>query len=293
MEQLIKNIVNENINYLDCDLRKVISEVGFDDTENSIINFLTKYYGNNYSKILLDNLIDIIKGNKTCLVMDCYSKHISKTDIELIQETFSQNCLNLNDQDNLVKYAISDKKFKNNFINSCMWMVSAIAFEYANYNLDLSDLIIEGSIGILNTIENYDLRRHQSFSFRVRLEILKSIKEYINNSYNCELSLDDICDDGIMNEYSNYVVNVEDLAIYNLYYKDLFEICNYVLSEKELFILKSIFELENFKRLTYKDLGSKYNCSTSYIGNIFKKIIKKVNDEIKNKNIVKIKNKKR
>ena len=74
-----------------------------------------------------------------------------------------------------------DSQALQKLINSHLKLVAKIAFGYLGYGLPYSDLISEGSVGIMQAVDRFDIEKGFRFSTYASLWIRAAIKEYVVN----------------------------------------------------------------------------------------------------------------
>jgi RNA polymerase sigma-32 factor len=72
-----------------------------------------------------------------------------------------------------------DKKSMHKIVNAHRRLVVAMATKFRNYGLPLGDLIQEGNIGLLQSIERFDLEREVRFSTYASWWIRSAIQDYV------------------------------------------------------------------------------------------------------------------
>ena len=82
---------------------------------------------------------------------------------------------------------------------------------------------------------------------------------------------------------------MEDDIENKIYFEELLNLCKYVLNDRELFIIKSMYGI-NTNKLTQIQIASILGCSHQNIGQIIDNSLIKIRKEIKRRN-VKFKNK--
>lgn len=316
--------IAENLFHIKEDVIKIVAEIN----KNNL---------NNYSYVnALNNIIEVI-FEKDAIIFGNNYEYLRDSDIEFITEVFSNKCLNLKEQNNYIKnFDIKDETVRHVLISQSMWLVTIIALNYINNGIEYMDLVQEGSIGIINAINNYKNKNNKAYSTLVKDEIiaiieknvctkgkyghitdktfniyknLDNVKDKIFMTYGCEGNYEEICEhfnypSDSMKELmilsqdsldldsfefildngksSESIIDVEEIAVNNIYYKDLLETCNLILNKKERFVIYQFFGLNNYQRKTQAEIALLIGCSRSRVGQIIDISLMKIRKKIIN-----------
>lgn len=72
-----------------------------------------------------------------------------------------------------------DQKAFERLVESHMKLVIAIARNYAGYNINMTDIIQEGNIGLIKAINNYDLSKENRLAVYAAIHIKAQIRDFI------------------------------------------------------------------------------------------------------------------
>lgn len=171
---------------------------------------------------------------------------------------------------------------------------------FHNLKLDEDDLIAYGTIGLIKSIDTFDLDKNIAFityaSRCIINEILMFLRREKKNSQNISLStpieFSSLKESVLLeNLLPNKDINIEE----DYEEKELFEIVNELvecLPEKEKRIITMFYGLNNTKRKSQSEIAREYGVCQSTIFKVISKSIKFINTklerlELKEKNVLK------
>ena len=162
MQKIVKNLF-----HIKEDVQKIVVDIN-------------KNNSNDYTYVnALSNIVEVI-FDKESLMVGNYYEYLLDSDIDFIKLIFSSECLSLKEQNDYIKtFDIIDEENRHDLISKSMWMVAIIALNYINNGIEYMDLVQEGSLGIINAINNYKNKNNKAYSTLVRDEIISSIEKYI------------------------------------------------------------------------------------------------------------------
>lgn len=200
-------------------------------------------------------------------------------------------------QKELIEYY---KKFKNGdlsareiIIKRNIKLVLNQVWNFNNYPLDKKELVSIGLIGLIKSVDTYDLTKNSYFSTYATKCIVNEIllfirtekKHFNDESINKVLEFDENTDitleDMLTDETVNLTHNYEEKELYFALRKLVNQ-----LPERDKEIIFLHFGFNNQKPLTQKELASKYNITQSYVSRIITNILKRLAIQLKEINLI-------
>lgn len=186
------------------------------------------------------------------------------------------------------KYQLGDESAKNIIISHNIRLVIYIAKRFINTSYDMEELVSIGLIGLLKSVDTFDLSKNIEFatyaSRCINNEILmflkknkrhlsnKSLEDPVITDYDGNaLKIEDILND----DNSDFVSDYENTETYEIIRKIVEELPD---GEKEIIMLR--FGFYDDKIYTQKQIAEKLNISQSYISRLISKIVKKIGKKL-------------
>ncbi len=190
----------------------------------------------------------------------------------------------------LNKLEEGDKAVRSVLIERNLRLVVYIARKFDNTGIDIEDLVSIGTIGLIKAVNTFDVSKNIKLATYASRCIENEILMYLrkNNKKRSEISFDEPLNiDWDGNELKLSDVLGTDIDLIYKYIEEevdkelLFEAMEN-LSERECKIMMLRFGLEEGKEgLTQKKVAEKLGISQSYISRLEKRIVKKIQKEIK------------
>lgn len=187
------------------------------------------------------------------------------------------------------KFKEGDKKSRELLIEHNLRLVAHIVKKYYSSSNCQDDLVSIGIIGLIKSIDTFDVEKGAKFttyaSKCIQNEILmffRSQKKHQN-----EVSINETIDtdkDGNPLTYSDIICCDDTIAEgieLKIYSKKAIEIIKRVLNEREKQIIVLRYGLNNRKPKTQREIASMLDISRSYVSRIEKSALQKIKDEFK------------
>jgi RNA polymerase sporulation-specific sigma factor len=187
------------------------------------------------------------------------------------------------------KFSEGDKKSRELLIEHNLRLVAHIVKKYYSTSNCQDDLVSIGTIGLIKSIDTYNVEKGAKFttyaSKCIQNEILmffRSQKKHQN-----EVSINETIDtdkDGNPLTYSDIVSCDDTIAEgieLKIYSKKAIEILNRVLNEREKQIIVLRYGLNNKKPITQREISTLLGISRSYVSRIEKSALEKIKNEFK------------
>lgn len=234
---------------------------------NNMFDKIKSFFGGN-SFLNVDNLMLYLCGNEALP-----NPLDSETELELILQAES-----------------GDENAKNSLVEHNLRLVVYIAKKFENTKVDMEDLISVGAVGLIKAVNNFKLEKNiklATFASRcIENEILMHLRK--TSKQKNEVSLDEplntdsdgnelVLADILSSDSDSVTKNLEQNTERELLYK-----CLSKLNEREKEIISLRFGLiANTEEKTQKQVADMLGISQSYISRIEKKIILRLNKELK------------
>lgn len=196
-----------------------------------------------------------------------------------------------------VKIQAGDKKALDKLVNSNLRFVVKIAHEYERCNLELDDLVSEGTTGLIAAAKkinpNYNVRFISYAVYYIRDAIQKAIRltstgfKFSAGNYKEMANLKFECLDAVRDKDSGYTLfdsledtvnlNPEDACIKNHFLNKINDYLN-LLSFKERYIIERRFGLNGEEVMSLSKIGSKLNISKEGVRYIERKMLNEMKD---------------
>ena len=157
-----------------------------------------------------------------------------------------------------------DYSARETLINHRLWFVKKIVDNtFTNYQGDIDDLFSAGYLGLIHTIDTFELKKIQFFGKLLYINIYEKIKGFINyeNKHNLCLSLDNFTSNDnntdITDFNPNYIVDIENMIENKILLNNLLTYLNDI--EKKVFLMYYCDEY------TQQEIAKQLNYSSSYI----------------------------
>ena len=189
----------------------------------------------------------------------------------------------------LRRYFEGDKEAKNKLIEHNLRLVAHIAKRYASNEQELDELISIGSIGLIKAINSFKEEKNFKISTYASRCIENEILMYLrrNNRIKNEVSFDEPLNidwDGNELLLSDILGTENDEVYHHIEEEVNYNLLSYVmkkLSPREKVIMEMRFGLVNGEEMTQKEVADEIGISQSYISRLEKKIISRMQKEIK------------
>ncbi|NMB44487.1 MAG: RNA polymerase sporulation sigma factor SigK [Clostridiales bacterium] len=200
--------------------------------------------------------------------------------------------LNAKEEAQIIKKCkAGDKEARDILVMHNLRLVAHIVKKYYNSNRDIDDLISIGTIGLIKAIDTFDpdkgIRLATYASRCIDNELLmmfrsgkKQSKEvYLYEPIGSDKEGHDI---SLLDILESVDVDVVDELELESNIKQLYELMDKVLTDREKLIIVMRYGLNNDKPVTQKIIAKKIGISRSYVSRIEKKALKKLRDSFDN-----------
>ena len=225
-------------------------------------------------------LISFIEFCKTAFFVLGYISNNS-----LFPEPLSQE----EEKEYLEKYINGDEEARNVLIERNLRLVAHICKKYNIPNIETDDLISIGTIGLIKGINTFNLDKNVRLATYASRCIENEILMYLrrNNRIKNEVSFDEPLNidwDGNELLLSDILGTENDEVYHHIEEEVNYNLLSYVmkkLSPREKVIMEMRFGLVNGEEMTQKEVADEIGISQSYISRLEKKIISRMQKEIK------------
>lgn len=179
-----------------------------------------------------------------------------------------------------------DMEARNKLIIRNLRLVAHIIKKYYTNYADQDDLISIGTIGLIKSIDTYDIKNGTKFATYagkcVQNEILMHFRS--QKKLSMESSIDDAIEfdkDGNPLTYID-IISVDDNIVEQIDLKSKKQMIEYAvekfLDKREKSIIKLRYGLDGTKPITQREVATKLGISRSYVSRIEKSALKKIHD---------------
>ena len=187
------------------------------------------------------------------------------------------------------KFKEGDKRAREALIEHNLRLVAHIVKKYYSSSSFQDDLVSIGIIGLIKSIDTYDIDRGAKFTTYASKCIQNEILMYFRSQkkHQNEVSLSETIDidkDGNPLTYSDIISCDDTIAEgieLKIYSRKAVEIIKRVLNEREKQIIVLRYGLNNRRPITQREIADLLNISRSYVSRIEKSALEKIKDEFK------------
>lgn len=187
------------------------------------------------------------------------------------------------------KFKEGDKRAREAIIEHNLRLVAHIVKKYYSSSSCQDDLVSIGIIGLIKSIDTYDIDRGAKFTTYASKCIQNEILMYFRSQkkHQNEVSLSETIDidkDGNPLTYSDIISCDDTIAEgieLKIYSRKAVEIIKRVLNEREKQIIVLRYGLNNRRPITQREIADLLKISRSYVSRIEKSALEKIKDEFK------------
>jgi RNA polymerase sporulation-specific sigma factor len=169
----------------------------------------------------------------------------------------------------------NSRESRQSIIESYQPLVFKIASRITNREDLFFDLIQEGTVGLIEAVENFDLHHAVRFStfaqYRIRGRMIDFLRRQRSNQDSLELALYEEEIESFISRIADEHVNIEDEVAYKVINQQVNQAISR-LSPKEQRIIRDLYLLDKEPALTAKEL----NISLSYLYKLQKKALQRL-----------------
>jgi len=155
-------------------------------------NIITGEFKLNYKKLpqiyegkTLPMLVEAFGALNQQYIVDDLEKYLKCNGMSISDLGIKEKTISINQEMDLINKAKkNDKAAKQKLVEENLLLVYVLAYSYTDLGIEFFDLVQEGSIGLINSINKYNAKEDGSFTSFASRCVIKAIEDVLTNS-NC------------------------------------------------------------------------------------------------------------